>query len=98
MTDWASYQKEVDFLFFYHGLCSRLLFQIYSKLQPPAFSTDVKLWEAHAKANVPLKNFNYVYGAANQYSTYNENLRAFERYRLVPNVLKYVLCRYYIAY
>ena len=61
--------------------------EIYGSLRKPKYSTKPSLWEAAAKAAIPLPNFLYVFGAASSETTYAANLSAFDRYRLRPWML-----------
>ncbi|KAK9464975.1 FMN-dependent alpha-hydroxy acid dehydrogenase [Lipomyces arxii] len=62
--------------------------EIYGRLSRPEFSTNVVKWESDAKLRVPLINFNYVYGSANQRRTYDANIAAFSKYKLIPRMLR----------
>ncbi|KAH6122673.1 hypothetical protein HBI69_058920 [Parastagonospora nodorum] len=61
--------------------------EIYGNLRRPKYSTKPSQWEAAAKANIPLPNFLYVFGAASNESTNRANISSFERYRLRPWML-----------
>ncbi|KAK9314276.1 FMN-dependent alpha-hydroxy acid dehydrogenase [Lipomyces starkeyi] len=61
--------------------------RIYSALLPPKFSTDSWRWESEARACMPSRNYNYIYGTAGQGRTQRANLDAFSRYRFIPHVL-----------
>ncbi|KAK9491894.1 FMN-dependent dehydrogenase [Lipomyces doorenjongii] len=61
--------------------------RIYSSLLPPKLSTDSSRWESEARACMPSRNYNYIYGTAGQGRTQRANLDAFSRYRFIPHVL-----------
>ncbi|MBB5156110.1 alpha-hydroxy-acid oxidizing protein [Saccharopolyspora phatthalungensis] len=74
MTGFAAYQREI--------------FELDAAGETPPLTTDLAALEEAVRAEVPADSYNYVAGGAGTGSTVRANRSAFERWRIVPRVLR----------